>query len=176
MIITLYPRFIATSVGAGVPRGSTCHPRRRRAAIPPYPVAQQRPRPTTTAAHLQSGQIRGANIRKMVHYPQLIARKPKEKPQSTSLALDRHKIVTRFCGLIRLGWPSMPPKRDRWIMGERLDMAWVQDGRDCPAPRTVQPAVQCAYTRATRRHSRDPAPCARNDFAIFSPFVYWTEL
>ena len=137
---------------------------------------QNRHRPTTTAAHHPSGQIRGANRRERVYYPHPTARKRKENPPSTSIALDCHKIVTRFCGLSRLGCHQCPRNE--------IDGSWANASiwHGCrmvvtvPLLVLVQPAVQCAYTRATRRHSRDPAPCARNTFATFSPFVYWTEL
>ena len=162
MIVPLYPRFIATSVGAGVPRGSPCPPAApgRYSPIPRRRATDtDRPRPPRTFHPARSKArtgTRGCNTR---HQPRKYPRKSPARPSSTS-------IVTRLS-------QDSPPETGHapTFRAQICPCSAVRHERFAlPIPPTGDPAR--TYTRATRRHSRNPAPAPGLDSRPFAPFAY----
>lgn len=155
MIIPLYPRFIATSVGAGVPRGSPCPPATTGAESPiPSRLSTytDRPRPPRTYHPARSEARTGARWYTTLTQPPENPRKNHDLPSSTS-------IVTRLSQGFAPETGHAPPSRAQTcprsaVRHERLAMQIPADRRS-----------------GSHIHARDPSafsqprPRARNTFA-----------
>ena len=146
MIIPLYPRFIATSVGAGVPRGSPCPP----AAPDRYsPIPRRRstdtdrPRPPRTSHPARSEARTGARGHTTLTQPPVNPRKSRHRRAAPSIVTRLSQDSTLIRPLRRASGDE--PRLDRHHPSRR-------DWHDLPD----EPPD--AHTRATRRHSRNPAP------------------